>query len=268
MTDELTWDQRSVWQERPNRTPVMYQSWRQLAFLHWQVCPRQLQESLPAGLRVDTFQGTAWLGVVPFQMRRIRPLRCPAVPYISNFLELNLRTYVIDESGRPGVWFYSLSANRFLAVLVARRRFHLPYFWNRMSNRTHPDGWIDYSCQQMVTSNGEDAKRFQFRYRPVGEPSVSAPGSLEFFLVERYLLFADDPRRTTRLGRGQVHHSPYQVTGLQVERCDSSIVQRDGREMGLAVTPKGNESFQADPEPDHVLFSPGVDVQVYGLQYD
>lgn len=99
----------------------MYQRWRDLLFLHWEYPVEQIQQTLPPGLRVDTYHGQAYLGIVPFFMCDIRPRFLPAVRGISHFLELNLRTYVYDEAGVPGVWFYSLDANQRLAVKVARR---------------------------------------------------------------------------------------------------------------------------------------------------
>ena len=123
-----TLTQRLEYQKRPqNKAVVMYQKWRDLLFLHWEFDPQVIQETLPAGLHVDTYQGRAYLGLVPFYMKDIRPRFCPCIPGISNFLEMNLRTYVFDSTGRPGVWFYSLDANQWLAVRIARRFFHLPY---------------------------------------------------------------------------------------------------------------------------------------------
>ncbi len=89
----------------------MYHSWQDLLFLHWTFKPDLIQQLLPPGLHVDTFDGHAWLGVVPFFMRNIRPWWCPAIPGLSHFQELNLRTYVVDEQGTPGVWFLSLDAD-------------------------------------------------------------------------------------------------------------------------------------------------------------
>ncbi|MFG0295490.1 MAG: YqjF family protein, partial [Maioricimonas sp. JB045] len=120
-------EQRLQLRERPPCRPVMYQSWQELLFLHWRIDTDIIQRTLPAGLHVDTCDGAAWLGVVPFLMRNIRPWWFCSVPGISNFLELNLRTYVCDDAGRPGVWFYSLDASQPLAVWAARTFFHLPY---------------------------------------------------------------------------------------------------------------------------------------------
>jgi uncharacterized protein YqjF (DUF2071 family) len=106
----------------PKQGTVMRQRWENLLFLHWRVDPAVIQRSLPAGLHVDTFEESAWIGIVPFAMRDVRPAGLPAIGPISNFLELNVRTYVHDERGVPGVWFYSLDCNQPLAVIIARTR--------------------------------------------------------------------------------------------------------------------------------------------------
>src|SRR5260370_520901 len=114
--------------QQPRRqSPVMFQRWLHLLFLHWPVSPEIVQMTLPKGLQVDTFEGNAWVGIVPFFMQGVRPAGFISFPGISNFLELNLRTYVRDANGRPGIWFYSLDANQPLAVCLARATFALPY---------------------------------------------------------------------------------------------------------------------------------------------
>jgi CofH subfamily radical SAM domain protein len=124
---------RLALRERPqNHSPVMYQKWRELLFLHWAYDPLIIQDTLPPGLSVDTFAGKAYVGLVPFFMRDIRPRFVPVVPGISNFLEVNLRTYVHDERGVAGVWFYSLDANQWLAVQLARS-------YIRAIREAHPD---------------------------------------------------------------------------------------------------------------------------------
>ncbi len=105
----------------------MRQRWTGLLFLHWPVEPALVAERLPAGLHVDTFEGNAWLGAVPFFMDRVRPVGTPPLPWLSWFMELNVRTYVHDDHGNAGVWFFSLDCNQPLAVEIARRSFHLPY---------------------------------------------------------------------------------------------------------------------------------------------
>lgn len=233
---------------RPDGSPVMYQSWRELLFLHWRVDPAVLAPTLPAGLEIETFDGAAWLGVVPFLMRGIRPRFLPAVPGISNFCEMNLRTYVVDRSGRPGVWFYSLDANQGLAVRTARRFFHLPYEHARMSAKTDGEGFHDYSCHRRGAPV-EAASRF--RYRGSGEVREAEPGTLEFFLLERYLLYSHDPARE-RTFTGLVHHVPYPFQAAEVPVFDANVIPLDGLPAVSGA-------------PDHVAYSAGVDVDIFPL---
>jgi len=176
-------------------------------------------------------------------MRGIRPRFCPPVPGISDFLELNVRTYVHDEQGRPGVWFYSLDCDQPLAVWTARRLFHLPYQHARMQ-APMTDGWIDYTCQR----RGEPAQS-RLRYQLSAETHTAAPGTLEFFLAERYLLFSPSPRG---IRCGQVHHVPYPLAEAKLDAWDAKPLLQAGF---------------SDPQrpPDHVIGSPGVAVRVYPL---
>jgi uncharacterized protein YqjF (DUF2071 family) len=177
-------------------------------------------------------------------MRGIRLRGFPPVPGLSNFLELNVRTYVHDDEGLPGVWFFSLDASNAIACSVARARFHLPYFDARM-RATHAD-WIDYACQ----SHHRD-EIAAYRYRATGEPRESRPRSLDFFLVERYDLFAHDDR-TNRLFRGRVHHRPYLMQGAEVAAWSPAPLAWDGL------------SFPAR-DPDHLAYSKEAKVEVFGL---
>jgi len=238
---------RNVYQTRPDDPVVMYQNWRDLAFLHWRFDPQEIQSRLPLGLTVDTFDGVAWLGIVSFKMRQIRPVWSPVVPYFSNFLELNVRTYVHDEHGRPGVYFVSLNADRWLAVWGAKRFYHLPYHWCSMSETM--DGKSHRFNTQRKSHPNQVAS--QFKYRPTGSPHLTEPGTLEYFLAERYLLFTE--RADGTLLSGQVHHTPYPVQKLEVMECDSHLLQLDG--------------FSVSSEfPEHALFSPGVDTEVFAFQ--
>lgn len=226
----------------------MHQRWEHLLFLHWAWDPAEIQRTLPAGLTVDTFGGRAWLGLVPFFMRRVRPAGSPAVPWLSNFLELNVRTYVHDARGRPGVWFYSLDCNRWAAVRIARRFFHLPYEHAAMSATFTPaDGMIDYTARRTGTSSTS-----RFRYRSHADGSEVAPGTLEFFLVERYTLYAFDPRRQG-LFSGRVAHDPYRVMPADTPTWDDVMVRLAGFE------PQGRA-------PDHACSAAPVDVAVFGLE--
>jgi len=238
-----TLESRLAVRGRPARAHIMLQRWERLLFLHWRWDAAEIQRTLPPGLFVDTFQGDAWLAIVPFFMRGIRPRFCPPAPSISNFLELNVRTYVHDEQGRPGVWFYSLDCNQPLAVWTARTFFHLPYQHARMQAAVN-DNEIEYNCHR----RGEPASS-RFRYQIARETHLAESGSLGFFLAERYLLFSKSPRG---IRCGQVNHVPYPLAEAKLDAWD--------------VKPLLQAGF-TDPSrpPDHIIGSPGVDVRVYPL---
>ena len=129
------------------RPRVMFQRWESLLFLHWECDPAAVAARLPPGLHVDLFEGKAYVGIVPFRMRGVRPRCLPAVPGLSDFLESNVRTYVHDERGVPGVWFTSLECTQPLAVRTARSFFDLPYLDAGMRERRDGDR-IDYRTQR------------------------------------------------------------------------------------------------------------------------
>ena len=226
----------------------MYQQWRDLLFLHWEYPAAAIQATLPDGLFVDTFGGKAYLGVVPFFMQKIRPRFLPTVPGISDFMELNLRTYVHDRAGVPGVWFHSLDANQWLAVKIARRFFHLPYQHAQMTAIRTAEGRIRYASLRM--GERPQGAPCEFAYAPGAELPPPAPGSLEFFLVERYRLYSSGP---AGLRRGAVAHAPYPLCRADVTAWDERLLTLDG------FTPTGRA-------PDHIVMSRGVDVTVYPLE--
>jgi len=184
----------------PSESWVMGMSWRDLLFMHWPVEAEDLRPLVPPALGIDTFEGRAWIGVVPFDMTGVRPHFLPAVPGLSHFPEINLRTYV-TAGDRPGVWFFSLDAHNRLAVRLARATFHLPYFDAEMSCRVS-NGEVHY--RSVRTHRGAPQAEFEARYGPVGEPFESGPGTIENFLTERYCLYSADEKGVVR--RGEVHH--------------------------------------------------------------
>jgi hypothetical protein len=220
---------------------IMRQRWEALLFLHWRVSPELIQSTLPAGLTVDTWEGDAYVGIVPFYMRNVRFVGLPQLPIAANFLELNVRTYVYDQHGVPGVWFYSLSCNQPLAVLGARISLGLPYEHATMTAKRGE--FIDYSCRRAGTD--EAAK---YRYRGLGDARASQPGSRELFWLERYYLFA---LRRGKLLRAQVAHEPYRYRAAEVPKFSPLPAVLDGF-RNLA------------PEPVHSCFVDGFDVQIYG----
>lgn len=190
--------------------------WSHLLFAHWRVPAALLAPRLPPGLRLDLFEGEAWLGVVPFLMSRVRPRCVPALPRVSLFPELNLRTYVVCGD-RPGVWFFSLDAAEPWAVRLARWAWRLPYLHATMACTQDADGAVHYRSER--TDRRAPPARFAARYRGVGAPFATAPGSLEHFLTARDCLYAFDHR--DRLRRGDIAHDPWSLRHAEweVEAC-------------------------------------------------
>ena len=190
--------------------------WHDLLFLHWPVEPALLRPHIPEGLAIENFDGSAWLGVVPFRMSGVRPRLAPAVPGVSAFPELNLRTYVSAED-KAGVWFFSLDVTKRLAVLLARRAFHLPYFRARMHMQLDGDR-IRYSSQR-ITSGASAG--FVGEYGPSGSVYFSEPGSIDAWLTERYCLYAAD--RKGRILRGDIHHAPWPLQQAEFEISSNTL---------------------------------------------
>lgn len=240
-------EQRLAPTRRPESSPVGFQRWSHLLFLHWEAPVDLLAQTLPDGLSIDTHDGKGYLGIVPFFMERVRPRFLPPVPGLSWFLELNLRTYVYDEQGRPGVWFYSLDANQRIAVELARSLFHLPYQHARMSGQVEAET-VTFQSRRKTGPHQETA---HYRYRPSSSELVSQEGSLEFFLLERYLLFASDARNGLKVG--QVHHHRYPFHQAE---CSSPST--------LPFLWNGFE--EPSSPPVSALYSPGVDVEIHPLR--
>ncbi|MFM2199096.1 MAG: hypothetical protein RLZZ505_2528 [Verrucomicrobiota bacterium] len=238
--------QRLALRQRPPGLPVMKQRWAGLGFFHWEADPEMIAARLPAGLHVDTFGGKAYLGIVPFFMERIRPIGLPPLPWLSWFHELNLRTYVHDDAGNPGVWFFSLDCNQPIAVEIARRAFHLPYQHAEMSSETRKN-LIHYRSRR----KNSPLPAAEFTYKLPQNPRPAAPGSLEWFLVERYLLFSADADGNLRTGR--VHHSPYLIEPMPQGKC--------------STTPFAWNAFpEPETPPVSLLSASPVAVSVFPLQ--
>ena len=183
-------------------------SWHDLLFMHWPVHEEALRSLIPPALHLDTFDGSAWLSVTPFRMTGVRPRFLPSVPPLSNFPELNVRTYV-TAGGKPGIWFFSLDAGNPVAVRLARATFHLPYLDAEMSCAVVGD---EVHYRSVRTQGGAE---FAARYRPVGELSETRPGTLESFLTERYCLYAADA--AGNVYRGDIHHHPWPLQPAEAE---------------------------------------------------
>jgi uncharacterized protein len=213
-------DRLSV-RERPPGSPIMYQTWGKLLFLHWRLPADVIRPLVPAGLELDLFDGSPWVGVTPFTMWGIRPAGLPALPLVSRTHELNVRTYV-HRDGVPGVWFLSLDASNPLAVIGARVGFGLPYFRARMEVR-EDDASIRFVSRR--AHPGAHPAHLEAEWTR-GEPLPPAPpDSLDFFLTERYCLYAE---RGGRLYRARIHHAPWPLRRASLGRLASSMLESHG----------------------------------------
>jgi uncharacterized protein YqjF (DUF2071 family) len=200
----------------------MKQKWHDLLFAHWPVSIELLRPHIPAQLEIDTFDGQAWLAVVPFRMSGVRLRGIPALPWLSAFPELNVRTYV-TYGAKPGVWFFSLDAGNALAVEIARAWFHLPYYRARMRCEERRS-WIEYASHR--AHSGAAAATLHGRYRAVGPSFFSRTGTLEHFLTERYCLYALAGQG--HLLRGEIHHPPWPLQGAEAEFERNTMAQSLG----------------------------------------
>jgi uncharacterized protein len=224
----------------PSRPWTWRQSWLDLLFIHWPVPAASLRSLVPEPLQIQEFDGTSWVGVVPFRMAGVMRRPLPNIPGISAFPELNVRLYV-ETDGKPGVWFLSLDATNPIAVWAARRFFHLPYYRAQMSHTHRSAGFAYHSARR------RGAARFSADYRPTGEVYSAVPGTLEHWLTERYCLYALTP--SGRLLRNEVHHVQWPLQTAEADIQENSMLAPVGLEL---------------PDAAPLLhFSTGVDVIVW-----
>jgi uncharacterized protein YqjF (DUF2071 family) len=216
-------------------------TWTDLAFLHWKVPADLLRPLVPSALEIDTFDDSAWVGVIPFEMRDVAPGGLPPIPTASDFPELNVRTYV-THGGRAGVWFFSLDASSWLAVMGARGAANLPYFHARM-NSVHP-GADDTSYECERTHPGAAPATFRAWYRPTGDPFTSAEGSFEFWCTERYCLFSMS--HEGKLQRLDIEHARWPLQPAVADVVENSMAAASG-----IALPR---------DKPHVLFSKRIEV--------
>ena len=215
---DIGWENRLP--DNTTRGAAMNMTWKDLLFIHWRVDPELLQKTLPEGLEVDTFDGSAWIALVPFTMAATRPSFFPPLPIARNFHECNVRTYVLKD-GVPGVWFYSLDAASRIAVFGGRHLWHLNYvnarFQVKKNDRTH-----DYRLKR------QDGKGTRIKWRTGDAMPRSEFGSLRHFLTERYNLYSG---KDQRIWRGAVHHEPWTLRQAELLELDDELVSEAGIEM-------------------------------------
>jgi hypothetical protein len=202
----------------------MTQTWHDLLFAHWPLLPAAMRPLVPEQLELDTFDGQSWVGVVPFHMSGVRARGTPALPGLSRFPELNVRTYVRYD-GKPGVYFFSLDAANLPAVWAARHFFHLPYFYAAMTSKD-VQGTIHYDSGRRGS-----AADFCGKYRPTKDVRLPEKGSIEHWLTERYCLY------TTHRGqvyRGDIHHQPWPLQDAEAEIKTNTVAA--SAEISLPAT--------------------------------
>jgi uncharacterized protein len=200
------------------------QSWEDLLFAHWPVKAAALRGLVPEGLRIDEYEGTSFVGVVPFRMSGVMHRPLPDLPWLSAFPEINVRLYV-ERDRKPGVWFLSLDARNPVAVWAARRFFHLPYFRARMSCEREGT-LVRYATERLDEPR---PARFRATYGPSGACYEARAGTLEHFLTERYCLYAQAPNG--RLWRADVHHVPWPLQPADAEIEQNELTSSHGFEL-------------------------------------
>jgi len=241
----LTELERLAIRERPDGQPLMHQKWGKLLFMHWRIEAAELRPLIPEQLEIDTFDGSAWIGIIPFTMWDIRalPPHLPAIPGLSAAHELNVRTYVHYDRV-PGVWFFSLDCNSAVAVMGARAFYHLPYAHAAIDIEQQADT-IDYALKR----TDDPPTHFQGSWN-IGETIPFAhPDSLEFFLTERYCLYAENDGD---LYRARIAHPPWPLQKATMNSYESSMIEA----LGL-------KSRVGDPV---LNYAEEIEVDIWGIQ--
>ena len=230
----------------PDLPWAMRMRWCDLLFAHWPVDAAVLHNLIPGGLELDLFEGRAYVGAVPFTMEDVSAHWAPTLPGLRAFPEMNLRTYVTAD-GKAGVWFFSLDAGHRLAVRMARRFFHLPYF-DAKFEILKQDETIAYSA--LRTHRGEPEAAFTASYRPIGPVYRSEAGTLDSWLTDRYCLYSVD--HAGRLYRGHIDHDPWPLQRAQAEIEVNTL----GDWLGIEL--KG--------EPETLHFAKSLDVHAWLIE--
>ncbi len=222
---------------RPWRIPdekwKFYQEWNKVVFLHWQVDYDELKKFVPDELEIDLFDGKPWISLVAFTMEEVRPKKLPAFKPISNFDEINIRTY-IKSNNKTGVYFLSIEAGKVVSCLLAKKMSGLPYRYSEM-NRTD---------NQYHSKNLEFEDSFEIQYSIENE--LKNKTALCKWLTERYALFQDTGNSINEF---EIHHPEWPVQEIKIDK--------------LAVNyPRFKNLINGNP--DKVHYSKGVQVVTWG----
>lgn len=218
--------------------PVLGQMWTRLTYLHWPYDPAVVRPLLPPGVEPDVCEGSTWVGLIPFAMRQVSILGTPPLPYLSRFLETNVRLYSVGPDGSRGVVFRSLEADRLLPVLTARAAYRLPYMWSALRLDQRGDE-ITYTARRRWPGPSVGTR---IRIR-VGRPIEATP--LDHFLTARWGLHSAWGAGTAW---APVAHEPWRLHSAELLDLDDELVQAAG-----LPRPQG---------PPRVLWSPGVSVRI------
>ena len=219
----------------------MLHRWDRITFLHWRYRAADVQARLPPGLQVETFDGSAWVGLVPFFME-VRPPRGPGVPWLLEFPETNVRTYVTGPDGRRGVWFFSLDATRLAAVVAARATYRVPYFWSAMSVDRSGD-IMEYQSRRRWPGPTGARTRVQVEIGRLRAPSELT--ELDHYLTARFVLYGT---WGGSLLTGDAEHPPWELHEADARIWEDDLVAAAGLEQPTA--------------PPIVHWSPGTDVRI------
>jgi uncharacterized protein YqjF (DUF2071 family) len=222
----------------------MGQTWRDLLFMHWPVEPERLRPHVPEAIPIDTFDGSAWIGVTPFAVTGARPRLVLPVPGAARFPEVNVRTYATID-GRPGIWFFSLDTPNPLINEAARRAYRVPYFRSRIAMRKDGDR-IRWASQR--TQQDAPPAALALSYEPVGPLFTPEPGSFEQFATERYCLYVVDERQQVICA--DIHHPPWPLRRAEADIAHNSM----GAEVGLDLS--GDPLLHLAPRQDVVFWLP------------
>jgi uncharacterized protein len=228
------------------RRSVLRQQWTELAYFHWAYEPEVVQQRLPAGVTVDTFDGSAWVGLIPFEMRDVQIGATPPVPWLGTFIEINVRTYVVDSLGRRAVWFFSLDVPRSMIVAVARSVFALPYCW---AQTTHVSDGTQHRYEMTRKWPRSSATSAEMRFSVGDVIAREDVSDLDHFLTARWGLIT---QRRSRLLYGQVRHPRWPLRRVEDVQIDENLIAAAGLPSPVGAP--------------RALYSPGVDVEVAWLQ--